>query len=59
MNTGIFELLSEIVSQQAVDLINGLSCLIGDLCKSNPNEKGTPDPPARGARTGVVTYNAW
>ena len=38
-----FELLSQEVSQPPVfDLINGLSCLIGHLRESNPNEHRTP-----------------
>ena len=39
-----FELLSQEVSQPPVfDLINGLSCLIGHLRESNPNEHRTPN----------------
>ena len=39
-----FELLSQEVSQPSVfDLINGLSCLIGHLRESNPNEHRTPN----------------
>ena len=39
-----FELLSQEVSQPSVfDLINGLSCLIGHLLESNPNEHRTPN----------------
>ena len=38
-----FELLSQEVSHPPVfDLINGLSCLIGHLRESNPNEHRTP-----------------
>ena len=39
-----FELLSQEVSHPPVfDLINGLSCLIGHLRESNPNEHRTPN----------------
>ena len=39
-----FELLSQEVSHPPVfDLINGLSCLIGHLFESNPNEHRTPN----------------